>query len=217
MRNMKIEKMDFLVSLYMFCILVSELMGAKTFPLAKIFGYQLNASVAILVLPLIFTVNDVIAEVFGKDRARSVVRSGLLMVVFLLAFSVIATMLPPSMRYKASEAAYDQIFGQSIRIAAASLTAFTLAEFADIFIFSAMRKTFGKSKLWLRNNASNFISEFIDTCVFIFLAFYAVNKSFGANVPFLFSIILPYWLLKCFMSILETPLVYVGVKWLKEK
>ncbi len=214
---MKIQKFDFLVSLYIFCILVAELLGAKTFPLVKIFGYQLNASVAILVLPLIFTVNDVIAEVHGKERARSVVQSGLLMVVFLLAFSVIATMLPPSMRFQASEAAYDQIFGQSIRIAAASLTAFSLAEFTDIFIFSSLRKRFGKKALWFRNNASNFISQFLDTTVFIFLAFYAVDKTFASNVPFLFSIILPYWLLKCFMSVLETPLVYFGVKWLKEK
>ena len=73
-----IKKFDFLVSVYIFCIAVAELMGGKTFPLANIFGYQLNASVAILVLPLIFTINDVITEVYGKKRAKSVVRSGLL-------------------------------------------------------------------------------------------------------------------------------------------
>ena len=61
----KIEKFDLLVSVYIFCIAVSELMGAKTFPLANIFGYQLNASVAIFVLPLIFTIYDVITEVYG--------------------------------------------------------------------------------------------------------------------------------------------------------
>ena len=48
---LKIEKFDLLVSVYIFCIAVAELMGAKTFPLVKIFGYQLNASVAIFVIP----------------------------------------------------------------------------------------------------------------------------------------------------------------------
>ena len=49
----------------------------------------------------------------------------------------------------------------------------------------------------------------------MFLAFYALDKGLGNNVSFLFSLILPYWLLKCTMSIIETPLVYAGVRWLK--
>ncbi len=82
-----IEKFDLLVSVYIFCIAVAELMGSKTFPLANILGYQLNASVAILILPFIFTINDVISEVHGKKRAKSVVRSGLLVVLGILLFS----------------------------------------------------------------------------------------------------------------------------------
>ncbi len=213
----KIEKFDLLVSIYIFCIAVAELMGAKTFPLAKIFGYQLNASVAIFVLPLIFTINDVITEVFGKERTRSVIRSGLFVIFLILIFSLIATNLPPSLRFEKTEGAYDIIFGLSARIAAASLTAFTLAEFLDVFIFAKIRQRFGKKALWFRNNASNFVSQFVDTFVFMFLAFYAFDKPFDNNVGFLFSLILPYWLLKCFMSVIETPFVYLGVRWLRKK
>jgi len=57
----------------------------------------------------------------------------------------------------------------------------------------------------------------LDTVIFMFLAFYAFNLPFGANLSFLIGIILPYWLLKCFMSIIETPLVYLGVNWLKSE
>ena len=71
------NKMDFLVALYIFCIAVAELMGGKTFPLVNIFGFQLNASVAIFVFPLIFTINDIITEVYGRERARSLIRSSL--------------------------------------------------------------------------------------------------------------------------------------------
>lgn len=212
-----IKKFDLLVALYTFCIMVAETMGGKTFPLANIFGYQLNASVAIFVIPLIFTVNDVIVEVYGKERARSVVRSGLLMIVLLLAFTLLATSLPPSARFAATEGAYDTIFHQSARISAASLTAFALAEFLDVFIFARLRQLLGKKKLWLRNNASNFISQFVDTTVFMTLAFYAFDKPFAANWSFLVSLIIPYWLLKCSMSVLETPLVYLGVRWLRSE
>jgi len=211
-----IQKFDFLVALYITCIMIAELLGAKTFPLANLWGYHLNASVAILVLPLIFTVNDVIVEVYGKARAQSVVRAGLLMIGFLIVFSVIATALPPSSRFVTTEPAYDKIFQQSIRIAVSSLTAFALAEFLDVWVFTALRRKFGTSKLWFRNNASNFISQFVDTTVFMTLAFYALDKPLAMNVSFLTSLILPYWLLKCSMSVIETPFVYWGVKWLKQ-
>ena len=211
----KIEKMDLLIAIYIFGIIVSELMGAKTFPLLDLGFYKLNASVAIFLIPLLFSINDIIIEVHGAERARSVVRSGLLMIGLLLGFIMLAVNLPPSMRFMQTEAAYDTIFGKSARIAIASLTAFALADFMDIAIFSKIRQKLGKSKLWLRNNASNFVAQLIDTTVFMTLAFYAFNQSFAENWGFLISLIIPYWLLKCSMSIIETPLVYLGVKWLK--
>lgn len=212
----KIQKLDFLISLYIFCICVAELMGGKVFHLFNIGKFPLNASVAIFTLPIIFSINDVIAEVHGKERARSVVRSGLVMVALIFLFSLLAVSLPPSMRFQAKESAYDTIFGLTTRIAFASLTAFTIAEFMDIYIFSKLREKLGKSKLWLRTNASNVISQFLDTTIFMFIAFYALNKPFGDNFTYLLGLILPYWLLKCTMSVIETPLVYAGVKWLKK-
>ena len=212
-----IEKFDLLVSFYIVCISISELMGGKTFPLMNIFGYQLNASVAILVIPLVYAINDIITEVHGKQRARSVVRSGLLIVLFILLFSLVATKLPASLRFKDSEPAYESIFGLSIRISASSLTAFALGEFLDVLIFARLRQSFGKKYLWLRTNVANFFSQFIDTAVFMTLAFYAIGKPFGGNIAFLTSLILPYWLLKCFMSVIETPFVYLGASWLRKE
>lgn len=212
----KINKLDLLISIYFFCIAIAELMGAKTFPLLNIGLIKLNASVAIFVLPLIFTINDVITEVYGKERTRSIIRSGLFGIFLILAFSILATNLPPSMRFLGTEEAYDKIFGLSARIAAASLTAFAIAEFLDVIIFVKVRQKLGQKALWLRNNASNFVSQFADTTIFMFLAFYALDRSFSENFPFLISLIIPYWLLKCFMSVIETPLVYLGVNWLKK-
>lgn len=211
----KIQKMDFLVSLYILCVALSELMGGKTFHVLNIGSFSLNASVAIFIIPVLFSINDIITEVFGKERARSVVRSGFFMILSLLVFSVIATSLPPSARFLETESAYDTVFGTSIRIAVASLVAFATSELLDIYIFYKIRQKLGERALWFRNNVSNFISQFIDSFVFIFLAFYAFDKSFGGNWVFLIGLILPYWFLKCFMSVIETPFVYIGVKWLR--
>lgn len=215
--NIQINKFDLLVSLYIFFIIVSELMGIKTFPLLHIGAIKLNASVAIFLFPFIYTINDAIVEVFGIERAKSVYRSGLIVIVLLILFSFLAVSLPPSIRFKKSEEAYDIIFSQSIRIALASLTAFALSDLMDIIIFHRLRKKLGSSALWFRNNLSNVISQLFDTVIFMTLAFYAFNKSFGDNVSFLTSLIIPYWLLKCFMSVIETPFVYIMVKWLRKK
>ena len=209
------QKMDILVGIYIFGIIVSELMGVKTFPLFTIGTFTLNASVAIFLIPLLFTINDVIIEVHGPERARSVVRTGLMTIGLLFGFIILSLALPPSGRFMETNEAYNIVFGKSARITLASLTAFALADFLDIYLFSKIREKLGKSKLWLRNNASNIISQLIDTTLFMFIAFYAFDKGFGDNSSFLISLIIPYWLLKSCMSIIETPLVYIGVKWLK--
>lgn len=209
------KKIELLIAVYIFCVIVSELMGMKTFRLIDHGHIKLNASVAIFLFPILFTINDVIAEIFGRERIRSIIKSALLCVFLLSLFSFLAISLPPSARFAQNEPAYDLIFGTSIRISAASLIAFALAEFMDVFIFLKIRKKMGKSALWLRNNASNFVAQFFDTSIFMFLAFYALSMSWHDNMAFLFSLILPYWLLKCLASILETPVVYLGVNWLK--
>lgn len=212
-----IEKLDFLIALYVFCTIVSELMGSKTFPILTIGSFKLNASTAIFVLPIIYSINDIITEVFGPERTRSIIRSSIIMVFLLSIVSLFFTSLPPSSRYLKSEPAYDLIFKQTARISIASLLAFGISDMLDLAIFMKIRDSLGKKALWFRNNASNIISLFFDTVIFMTLAFYAFDKSFADNFNFLVSVILPYWFMKCFMSVIETPFVYLGVSWLKEK
>ena len=143
----KIEKLDFLISFYITCVVLSEVMGAKTFPLLNLWGFHLNATVAIFILPLLYSINDMVIEVYGKERAQSIVRSSLAIILFILLFSILATSLPPSARFLPTESAYDTIFGKAIRFSAASLIAFIISEFADIYIFSKLRELLGKTKL----------------------------------------------------------------------
>ena len=111
-----IRKFDLLVSLYVFGVLTAELLGAKTFPVLTIGSFQLNASVAIFVMPLLFTATDVVVEVHGRKRARSMVLCGLACAAALVFYATLATHLAPSPRFAPAEPAYDKIFGSSIRI-----------------------------------------------------------------------------------------------------
>lgn len=213
----RVRRWDLLVALYIFFIAASEFLGGKTFELFRHGSFVLNASVAIFAFPFIFTLNDIVIEVRGKERARSLVRTGLAVVALIFLFSLLSIALPPSARFAGSEAAYDSVFGRSARFAFASLLAFIISEFTDIFVFLKIRERMQGRALWFRNNVSNFIAQFFDTAVFITLAFYAFGSPLGSNLSFLWSIILPYWALKCAMSVVETPLLYAGVRWLRKE
>jgi len=130
---------------------------------------------------------------------------------------MIATNLPAAKVF-ASEAAYQQIFAMSVRLAIASIAAFACSELLDILVYNRLRARMGSRKIWLRNGVANFLGTFIDSAVFMFVAFYGVfAHGFGANVMFLLGLILPYWLAKCVMVIAGTPLVYAGIRYLRSR
>lgn len=209
--------MDLIVSIYIFCLVVAEIMGGKTFSLIHVGKLDLTASVAIFVFPITYAICDTIVEVKGKSRAQSLVRSGIVVIALIVLFSLLAVSLSPTSRFAPMESAYDMIFKISIRFSLASLAAFAFAEALDVLIFYRLRQRMGKRNLWLRTNLSNFISQLVDTVIFMVLAFYALDKPIGQNLNFLIGLILPYWLLKCLMSVIETPFVYLGVSWLKKE
>jgi len=212
---MNIRKMDLVLALYIFGVVTSELMGAKTFQLANFSWAHLNASVAIFVLPLLFTMVDIVVEVYGQARARSMVFSGLVVVCLLILYAALTTSLPPSSHYAPTNPAYVTIFRASIRISLASLTAFAVSQLLDVALFARLRKKLKGRSLWLRNNLTNFVAQFLDSAVFLTLAFWATAETLHSNISFLWSLLLPYWLIRCGLSIIETPLVYLGAWWLR--
>jgi len=201
------SKTDVLLAIYIAAIVCAELLGGKIFT-----AFGINASVGIFIVPLTYTLNDIIFEVHGKERAKSFMRAGFITLLFVFCFTLVSILLPPAGRFENSNQAYTQIFSTSLRIIVASLTAFWISERLDILIFQRLKEKLAVNYgLWFRNNVSNIFSQFIDTVLFIFLAFYSTGRFW-----FVVSLIIPYWLLKCLFSALDTPLTYAGVAWLRK-
>lgn len=214
---MKLHRFDVIVALYIFGIVAAQLMGAKVVPFGSIFGLPLSISVAVFLMPLLFTITDIVVEVHGKNRARSLVWTGLIIVVLLAIYTLFVTALPPAGRYVGSNEAYMEVFGTSVRFALASVAAFLAAETIDVLIYSKLRERMKKKGMWLRNNVSNFIGQFIDSAVFVVIAFYMLDANISHNAIYLIGIVLPYWIVRCAMSIAGTPLAYAGVRFLKTR
>jgi len=214
---MKLHRFDVIVALYIFGIVAAQLMGAKVVPFGSLFGLPLSISVAVFLMPLLFTITDIVVEVHGKSRARSLVWTGLIVVVLLAVYTLFVTALPAAGRYEASNGAYSEIFGTSIQFAVASIAAFLAAETMDVFIYTKLRAKMKKKGMWLRNNVSNFVGQFIDSAVFVVIAFYMFDENIAYNFVYLAGIVLPYWMVRCAMSIASTPLSYAGVRFLKTR
>jgi len=167
--------------------------------------------VGILVFPLSYLALDVIQEVEGRETARRIVLATMAVLAYVLLVTFIATQLPSATRDFYPEE-YNLIFGISVRVMVASLTAFLVAELLDIEVFRTLKEWTHRRMLWLRATGSTIVSQFIDTTVFMFLAFYGVTPKFTA--AYIFTLVIPYWLLKCTVAIFGTPFVYLGVRWL---
>jgi len=202
------DKTNILLALFVGGLVAANLMGTK------IADFKLFiASVGILVFPVTFLVTDIIEEVHGREKAKSFVRAGMISLLFVLVVTAIAVYLPSAAR-DFFPAEYTMVFKTSLRIFAASLIAFTISQHHDVWAFNFWKeKTHGKY-LWLRNNASTMVSQLIDTTLFMFIAFYGVTPKSG--VDFIFALIIPYWLVKVLFAIGDTPLCYLGVRWLKK-
>lgn len=100
-----------------------------------------------------------------------------------------------------------------MRIIIASITAFALAQFHDVWAFHFWKARTKGRFLWLRNNLSTIVSQAIDTFVFMMIAFYQITPKF--TFEFVIALAIPFYLFKIAFAILDTPLVYLGVRWLR--
>jgi len=216
------NKTNILMGIFVGALISANLIGLKVADFVLF-----PASVGILLFPILFLITDIVEEVHGKKKAREFVIVGFITLLIILIVTIIAVLLPHVSRSVMAnedlQIAYDKIFGTTIRIFIASITAFLIAQFHDIWAFNFWKqKTKGKY-LWLRNNLSTIISQFIDTTLFMFIAFYGVtdtaffdlaNTRYTVEFVF-FTMTIPYWLVKVLFALFDTPFCYLGVKWLK--
>ena len=202
------KKVYLLIGLFVGALAAANMLGSKV---ATFWG--VTVSVGIFSYPLTFLITDGIAEVYGRKKANDFVWAGFLSLIFVFFLVWLSIKLPPAARYGFNQE-YVTVFSMSIRMIIASTIAFIISQLHDIWAFHFWKKATKGKHLWLRNNFSTIVSQFIDTMIFMYLAFYMMTPKFTA--AFVFSISMPYYLLKVVMALLDTPFCYLLVRWLKK-
>lgn len=207
MENNTDFKRNLLLAIFVSLLIGMNLLGGK---LTSFWG--ISVSVSILMMPLTFLITDMVAEVYGAKVARQFVITGVISIVIVLAYTALFVVIPAHERYTFNDE-YKTIFGASIRIMIASVIAFLVAQVHDIWAFEFWKRKTKGTKLWLRNNLSTIVSQAIDTFIFMMIAFYMLTPKF--TFLFIIELSIPFYLFKILFAFLDTPLVYLGVRWLR--
>ncbi len=155
-----------------------------------------------------FPITDVVTEVWGARRARLIVYGGALVNLFVMLALSLAVALPSPEYWQPQNDAYTLLYAAAPRLWLASITAVVVSQLLDIYVFNVIRSMTGERMLWLRNNGSTLVSQAVDTVIFYMIAFYGLISNEA-----LFSLLVGNYLLKILLSVLDTPLVYVLVRW----
>ena len=155
-----------------------------------------------------FPCTDAVAEVWGAARARLMVYLGASVYAVAIAFYVLGTQLPPAPGWELNEA-YVSIFSQAERMIIGSVCATVVAQLLDIYVFERIKRATGEKWLWLRNNGSTAISQFVDTAIFYSIAFYGVIPN--EALPLL---VFGTYIVKLLITVIDTPFVYLIVRWI---
>jgi len=203
MLNEKIDlKIIIALTLYLASLFASNTLGLKLMPF--LFGTHL--SVAVFFFPFVFLMTDVIGQVYGKSMAKNFVQAGFIAILLFLIYSLIALAAPWAKESLWAKESFNTVFGVSFRMSIASLLAYLIAEYQDVFSFFFFKKKLNNKVFWLQSNLSNLWSQLIDTLIFMFVAFLGIY-----SVKTILLISLPWWLYKVAMGLLYTPLSYLGI------
>ncbi len=202
-----------LAALFIASLVVSNLIFQKFF-YWDFFGiYTFEISVGILPYPITFLITDIISEVYGKKKANQVVTAGIFASFFSMLIVFVADYVPATTWSPINDSLFTKVFGATAIAVLASMMAYLLAQYIDIQIFHFWKRVTKGKHLWLRNNFSTFLSQFVDTFTVLFLL-----CSFGKIDWNLFGALLASgFLFKIMIAALDTPFLYAAVYSLRKR
>jgi len=223
MNDLKLSDSLFTLIAILFCstLVLTNVMAVKLFQVP--FSHAVLSG-GDLLYPISFLLTDIVAEIWGKKRARFLVAAGFMTLIFTFLVTQVALSLPPHPAWVAPDNpfgyrsadeyqnAFASVFHVSGIMVFASATAYLVSQSIDIRIFHALKRVTSGRHLWLRNNASTMISQSVDSFIFTAIYFY-----FGLQfeVWLCLELLMSMIVFKIAFALIDTPLCYWGVSLVK--
>lgn len=193
----------------------------------------MQLAVGVLAYPLTFLCTDLISELYGRARANFMVTVGLVLNGFILGVMWLGNALPavdPSTQppwqmlnlaspvglpngesLSGSVELFSLIYANTTGAVFASMVAYVLAQYIDVFLFHWIKQKTGGKHLWLRNNGSTIVSQAADSVAVISITFGAVILAGGMTWQMVLMLMLSNYLFKLVSALADTPIIYILV------
>jgi len=163
-----------------------------------------------LLFPLSYIFGDILTEVYGYKRSRSVIWLGFGAALLMSVTFIVVGKLPPAGDWP-NQAAYDAILGLTPRIVLASLVAYFAGEFSNSYILAKMKIWTKGRHLWARTIGSTVVGELLDSAIFVTVAFLGTMSN-----ALLVTVIVSNYIFKTLVEVVFTPVTYRVVAFLKK-
>ena len=143
---------------------VSNIIASKTFEL-----YWVSLPCAVIIFPIIYIVNDVLAECYGYQKARMAIYLGFFInLIAVICYNI--TMFLPAPAYFTADAAFHTVLGSTLRLLIASFIAYLVGSLINAKLMVYLKYK-NEEKLFFRCIASTFAGEGMDAIIFITIGF----------------------------------------------
>lgn len=216
--DIRMQLYVWLSGLFVTCLLLANILGVKLFSFElPVFGFRLPVehTVGMMTFPMTFVLTDLMNEYYGKKATRRVTYLAFAMglLAFVMVYIARAAPIKTGIPGTASHEAFENIFGAASLMYLASMVAFLIGSLLDIFLFGVFKRMTGGKMVWLRATGSTVVSQLVDSFVITVVFFQVLQTLTGgqaAPMEFVIRTALTGYILKFVISVLLTPVIYLG-------
>lgn len=195
----KLDKERLYSAIVIFLILIASV-GGK---IVEFFGFATNTGN--IFYASVFLATYFLIERYGRREGIRSIWIGVIAVIFFSILARITSVLFGSASTDGLNAAISITFAPVLRLAFASLLAYTLSQSFNIHLYIYLKGRWKGARLWLRANISNALAQLLDSAVFFVIAFWGV-------VPFasVWEVLATGFVIKVVFMMLASPLLYLN-------
>ena len=166
-----------------------------------------------------FLCTDILSEYYGKEKARKNVLIGFCSFLLMTILMLVTIGIQPAEDEWVSmvQESLAILFTPMTSIFVASMIAYLISQYFDIWFFSYLKTVSSNKLLWLRNNVSTAVSSLIDNTIFSIFAWIILNPNPFPLSDVIMTFILGVYLLRVFIAILDTPFIYLAKYFIPEE
>lgn len=167
-----------------------------------------SVSLGVIIYSIVYLITDCLSEFGEKNAAYKLAVSNLLVqVIFWVYILMVLQSQPDTDGSTETFGHLTSLYSTTPQITLAALVA-SLGAFLDIWVYQRIKRYSEKNKvlksLALRNNASTFIGQAVNTALFFGIALYGV-VDMGQMVSIIAAAVAVKWII----SLLDTPFLYL--------